>query len=407
MLYHINESMLTSMAPLNALAKMNSAVLSHPLNPFSYLPHTKHVVANLEVFSDLSKRYPKPNFGIDEVSVDGDRVSVTEQVVKQGVFGDLKLFQKDIDTSNQSNLLIVAPMSGHFATLLRGTVKEMLPDYNVYITDWHDARNIPLSKGDFSLDEYIDYVIDFIESVGEKTHVLAVCQPVVAALAAVSVLSEDNSPFVPSSLTLMGGPIDARIDPTVPCKLATDKKLSWFKNNLVHSVPYPNKGHGRKVYPGFLQLAGFISMNKGNHFSAYRKFHKSLRKGRDADVFKHREFYDEYLAVMDLSASFYLDTIQKVFQEFQLARNCFYYRERLVKPSAITKTALMTVEGENDDISSPGQTFAAHDLCSKLSDDMKAHYLQKDAGHYGIFNGSKWREGVAPNVKSFINSHAE
>ncbi len=407
MLYHINESMLAYLAPLNALSKMNSAILSNPLNPFSYLPQTKHVVANLEVFSDLSKRYPKPNFSIDEISVDGNMVSVSEKVVKQNIFGDLKLFKKAIDTRNKPNLLIIAPMSGHFATLLRGTVKEMLSDYNVYITDWHDARNIPLSKGDFSLNEYIDYVIDFIETIGENTHVMAVCQPVVAALAAVSILSEDDSPFVPSSLTLMGGPIDARIDPTVPCKLATDKKLSWFKNNLVYSVPYPNKGHGRKVYPGFLQLAGFISMNKGNHFSAYRKFHKSLRKGRDADVFKHREFYDEYLAVMDLPASFYLDTIQKVFQEFQIARNCFYYRERLVKPNAITKTALMTVEGENDDISSPGQTFAAHDLCSKLSDDMKSHHLQKDAGHYGIFNGSKWREGVAPNVKSFINAHAE
>jgi poly(3-hydroxybutyrate) depolymerase len=402
MIYNINEMNHKVMPPVRGLAKLNSAILRNPFNPISHIPQIKIISANLEVFSDLTKRYPKPEFGIKSVICNKEVVLVNEIIVKRNDFGQLLNFKKESTKVGEPKLLIIAPMSGHFSTLLRGTVEAMLPDHDVYITDWHDARLISKSIGGFSLDDYIDYIIDFIEEVGVGTHVMAVCQPVVPALAAVTVMSEDDNKYAPASLTLMSGPIDGRIDPTVPCKLATKHDMSWFRKNAIHKVPFPNKGAGRRVYPGFLQLAGFISMNKMNHFNAYKKFHKSLRNGDANKIAKHRDFYNEYLAVMDLPETYYLDTINKVFKEFHLAKGCFEYRGRLLNPSEIKKTSLMTVEGENDDISSPGQTYAAQSLCSSLPASKRNHYVQSGVGHYGVFNGSKWRDEISPKVKDFI-----
>lgn len=404
MMYYAHEMTRAALTPMRMLAGAQSAVLRHPLSPMSHVPGSRSLASAYGVFSDLTRRYPKPGFNLDTTVCDGETVQVTERIVRRKPFGQLKHFQRNVERLDDPKLLIVAPMSGHYASLLRGTVEAMLPDHDVYITDWHNACMVPVTEGCFGLDDYIDYVIDFIAHLGPDTHVLAVCQPVVPALAAVAVMAEQDHSATPPSLTLISGPIDGRIDPTAPCELATKHKLSWFRRNVIHPVPVSYPGAMRRVYPGFLQLSGFISMNFDRHVDAYRGLFRSIRDDNPENVARHREFYDEYLAVMDLPETFYLDTIQRVFQEFHLARGCFHYRGRLVNPAAITNTALMTVEGENDDISSPGQTRAAHDLCINVPESKRLHHLQPDVGHYGVFNGRRWRDEIAPRLKTFIRA---
>ena len=402
MMYFAHEMSRAALMPLRMMTDAQSKLLRHPLSPLSRLPGARSIASAYGVFGDLTRRYPKPAFNLHSTVCDGEKVDVSEVILQRKPFAQLKHFQRSVSRPDDPKLLIVAPLSGHFASLLRGTVKEMLPDHDVYITDWRDACRVPLSAGDFGLDDYIDYVIDFIEQLGPDTHVLAVCQPVVPVLAATALMAEDKNPATPRSLALMSGPIDGRIDPTAPCELATKHNLAWFRRNLVHPVPAPYPGAMRKVYPGFLQLTGFVNMNFDRHIDAYRGLFKSMRNKEVEKIRRHREFYDEYLAVMDLPATYYLDTIQRVFQEFHLARGCFMHRGRKVNPAAIEKTALMTIEGEKDDISSPGQTRAAHNLCVNIPDARRLHHLQEGVGHYGVFNGSQWRKSIAPRLKTFI-----
>ena len=404
MMYFAHELGRAAMKPMRMLTSVHSTLLQHRMSPLSRIPGSRSVASAYDVFGDLTRRYSKPAFNLPTTLCDGKQVDVHEAILCRKPFAQLKHFKRDVARPDDPKLLIVAPLSGHFASLLRGTVEAMLPDHNVYITDWRDACKVPLSKGDFGLDDYVDYVIDFIDHLGPDTHVLAVCQPVVPVLAAVAIMAEDDHPAAPRSLTLMSGPVDGRVDPTAPCKVATQHNLAWFKRNLVHSVPAPYPGAMRKVYPGFLQLTGFVNMNFDRHVDAYRGLFRSIRDNETEKVSRHREFYNEYLAVMDLPATYYLDTIKRVFQEFHLARGCFKHRGRLVNPAAIRNTALMTVEGEKDDISSPGQTRAAQDLCVNVPDSRRLHHLQPDVGHYGVFNGSKWRESIAPRLRDFIRA---
>ena len=404
MMYFAHEIGRAALNPVRMMTGAQSKLLQHPLSPFSHVPGARSIASAYGVFGDLTRRYSKPAFNLHTTLCDGKQVDVREVITSRKSFAQLKHFQRNVERPDDPKLLIVAPLSGHFASLLRGTVEAMLPDHDVYITDWRDARQVPLSAGDFGLDDYIDYVIDFIDHLGPDTHVLAVCQPVVPVLAATAIMAEDGHSATPRSLTLMSGPIDGRVDPTTPCKLATKHKLSWFKRNLVHPVPAPYPGALRKVYPGFLQLAGFVNMNLNRHVDAYRGLFTSIRDGEAGKVSRHRDFYNEYLAVMDLPATYYLDTIQRVFQEFHLARGCFKHHGRLVNPAAIRDTALMTIEGEKDDISSPGQTRAAHDLCANVPEARRLHHLQPGVGHYGVFNGSQWRETIAPRLRDFIRA---
>jgi len=363
------------------------------------------LAASYELFSEMTQYHGKPAFGLHETVVDGKTVSVTEESVHDLPFGQLKHFKRDTQKQDPK-LLIVAPMSGHFATLLRGTVEAMLPDHDVYITDWIDASSVPLSDGGFDLDDYIDYVRAFLAVLGPNANVLAVCQPGVPVLASIALMSEDNDPNVPATMTLMGSPIDTRRHPTVPCKLATDHSLSWFEKTVIHSVPVVYPGAFRRVYPGFLQLGGFVSMNLDRHVDAHLRQFDHLVDGDGDSADKHREFYSEYNAVMDLSAEYYLQTIETVFQKQSLAKGEMMYRgDRLVDTTAIRKTALLTVEGELDDISGVGQTVAAHDICANLAKSKKEHYEQAGVGHYGVFNGSKFRKFIAPRIGKFIKKH--
>lgn len=404
MLYHAHEMSRAATTPMRMIAKAQGMLLRHPLNPLSKIPGARDLASACAVFEDLSRRYAKPAFNLHSTVCDGKLVDVSEAIVKRKPFGQLKHFERGAERPDDPRLLVIAPLSGHYATLLRGTVEALLPDHDVYITDWRDARMVPITAGSFGLDDYIDYIIDFLDFLGPDTHVLAVCQPVIPALAATALMAEDGHRAAPRSLSLMSGPIDARIDPTTPSELATSHDLGWFRHNMIHTVPAPNPGVLRRVYPGFLQLTGFVNMNLDRHMDAYWGLYQSVRDDKSEEVTRHRRFYDEYLAVMDLPDTFYLDTIERVFQEFHLARGCFHYRGRLVNPAAIRDTALCTVEGENDDISSPGQTRAAHDLCANIPDARRMHHVQSGVGHYGVFNGSRWRSGIVPRLREFIRA---
>ncbi len=404
MLYHMYEFQHSLFAPARFAIDVTQQSFSNPLSPLSYMPGAKHISAACDVMEQVTRRYGKPKFGLKETIIDGEIVAIEEQNILAKPFCKLKYFKRDIE-NNDPNLLIVAPLSGHYATLLRGTVEAMLPDHNVYITDWTDARDVPLFEGKFDLDDYIDYLIEMIELLGPETHILAVCQPSVPVLAAVSIMSAENNPSVPASMTLMGGPIDTRNCPTEVNILSAERSLSWFKQHATYQVPWPNKGCMRIVYPGFLQLSAFLNMNLEDHVAAHRKMFDHLVEGADEDADKHRLFYEEYLSVMDLPAEYYLQTVDVVFQRHLLPKGEMMSHGRPVDTKAITKTALMTVEGELDDISGIGQTKAAHDLCANLPDAMKRHYEQKKVGHYGIFNGRKWRNMIAPKVKEFIREH--
>ncbi len=405
MLYQFNEMQRYALMPLRVGAQFQAQFLRSPFNPFAETAHARTIAAACELFADTTQYHGKPDFGLHETIIDGKSIPVAEQIIFRKPFGQLKRFKRETKRKDPK-VLVVAPMSGHFATLLRGTVETLLPDHDVYITDWRDASAVPLYEGGFDLDDYIDYVREFIGIMGPETHVMAVCQPGVPVLAAVALMSEDDDPNKPRSVTLMGSPIDTRRHPTVPCKLATDHSLDWFERTVINYVPVGYPGAFRRVYPGFLQLGGFVSMNLDRHMEAHLKQFEHLVEGDGDNADKHRSFYAEYNAVMDLSAEFYLQTIETVFQKQSLAKGEMMYRgDRLVDTTKITETALMTVEGELDDISGVGQTVAAHDICTNLPKEKREHYEQKGVGHYGVFNGSKFTKFIAPRIGKFIRKH--
>lgn len=410
MLYYLYEMNHAAIAPWRAAADAANLFWKNPINPIAQTYMGRSVAATLDLFERVTRRYGKPTFGITETVVDGTEVSVVEERILHKTFCTLVHFSKrwpdKAKPVKQPKLLIVAPMSGHYATLLRGTVEAMLPHVDVYITDWVDARQVPLRYGSFDLDDYIDYVIEMLELLGADTHVMAVCQPSVPVLAAVSLMAQRKNPKVPKSMILMGGPVDTRRNPTVVNRLAVARGIDWFRKNAVVKVPFPHPGYMRDVYPGFLQLTGFMTMNLDRHMDAHRELFWHLIEGDGDAAEKQTGFYDEYLSVMDLTAEFYLQTVEKVFVNHELPRGLFRHRDEKVDPSAITRTALMTIEGERDDISGVGQTEAAHDLCSALAPEKKLHLLQKGVGHYGVFNGSRFRADAVPRIVDFMHKHA-
>jgi len=397
-LYDLHHTMLR---PFGWMAELTRRTLHHPYLPGTHAPAARLALAGAALVERATRRFPKPEFGLHETTVNGERVAVSERVVLHKPFCNLLHFQKGTDVA-QPRVLIVAPMSGHHATLLRGTVEAMLHDHDVYITDWIDARLVPMMAGSFDFDDYIDYVISFLHHLGPNTHVMAVCQPTVPTLAAVSLMAAADDPMQPRSMVLMGGPIDPSANPTAPVELAMSRPLSWFERSVISRVPVYYPGAMRRVYPGFVQLTGFMSMNLDRHINAHLALFRDLVRGDGESAAAHERFYDEYLSVMDLTAEFYLQTIDKVFQRQLLPKGELVSRGRKVEPSAIRNTALMTVEGELDDISAPAQTVAAHRLCSSLPQSMHRNHLQEGAGHYGIFNGRRWREQVMPKVREFI-----
>lgn len=408
--YAMYEMTHAALTPARAMADATRHYFSNPINPWAHTMMGRSMAAAAEVFERTTRRYGKPAFGIKSTKLDGKTVRVHKNVVWEKPFCRLLHFDKSGPARKelkQPKLLLVAPMSGHYATLLRGTVEAFLPTHDVYITDWLDARMVPLSEGHFDLDDYIDYVISMIEELDGDVHVMAVCQPSVPVMAAVSIMEAAGNPKAPKSMILMGGPIDTRISRTAVNTLAQEKGLDWFKANVITKVPMPYPGAMRDVYPGFLQLTGFMTMNLDRHVNAHRELYMHLVQGDGDSVAKHKDFYDEYLAVMDLTAEFYLQTIDTVFVKHALPTGTMCHRGTKVDPSAIKRVALMTVEGEKDDITGGGQTEAAHAICTGLAPHMKRHYLQKDVGHYGVFNGTRFRTEIAPRVKEFVAEHEE
>ena len=405
MLYDAYEVQRSFLAGASKLAGLGAGWLSNPANPWGYSSMGPLVSASLEVFAHAAAPRGKPEFGITETKVGRKTVAVDEDIVLRKPFGQLKYFRK-VNAESGRPLLIVAPMSGHYATLLRGTVERLLPDNDVYITDWRDAKLVPLSDGSFNLDDYIDYLVEFLELIGERTgerpHMLAVCQPAVPAFAATALMNADKNKWRPKTLTMMGGPIDTRQAPTAVNTLATQRPFAWFEQNVIATVPMIYPGAGRKVYPGFLQLAGFMTMNLGSHLISHWEMFKHLVVGDDESAAGTQRFYDEYRSVCDMTAEFYLQTVDVVFQQHQLPKGEMKHRGRLVDPAAIRDTALLAIEGERDDISGLGQTKAALDITTKLPEARKQYFMAGDVGHYGIFNGRKWREKIAPVVEKFI-----
>jgi poly(3-hydroxybutyrate) depolymerase len=408
MLYQFYEMNHAAVQPARLLADAAKLFYSSPLNPLALTPFGRWAAASAEVFERATRRYGKPEFGIETALMDGQAVPVSQRVVWSRPFCDLVRFERALPAGRAPGprLLIVAPMSGHYATLLRGTVQAMLPHADVYITDWVDARIVPAALGSFDLDDYVDYVIDMLHELGPDTHVMGVCQPSVPVLAAVSLMEARGDPMAPATMTLMGGPIDTRRNPTAVNRLAQEKDIDWFRSNVIMPVPWPEPGVGRLVYPGFLQLSGFMSMNLDRHLTAHREFFAHLVKNDGDGAEKHRTFYDEYLAVMDLTAEFYLQTVETVFIRHDLPNGTMTFRGEPVDPSAIRNTALLTVEGENDDISGVGQTEAAHALCTGLPAEKKRHHLQPTVGHYGVFNGSRFRRDIVPVIVDFMERNS-
>ncbi|MDP6182830.1 MAG: polyhydroxyalkanoate depolymerase [Gammaproteobacteria bacterium] len=411
MLYHLYDWNHAVIRPLRAAVNINRFLLDHAGNPFAGTYAGKVASAAFEVFDRVTKRYGKPSFGIDSIDIGGQSAAVAEEVERSLPFCDLLHFQRAPEIirsarrSEDPRVLLVAPLSGHYATLLRGTVRALLPAHDVYVTDWRDARDVALNVGSFDLDDYIDYVIEFIRHLGTDVHVIAVCQPGPAVVAATALMSAAGDPCVPASVTLMGSPIDTRMSPTKPNLLAVSKPLNWFERNVIMNVPFPNPGFMRRVYPGFLQLTGFMTMNLDRHLSAHHKLYSDLVVGDGDSAKAHRKFYDEYLGVMDLTAEYYLQTIDVVFQQHALPDGRMFHRGVKVDTAAIRHTALMTVEGELDDISGIGQTQAAHELFGNVPDSKQIDYIQDGVGHYGVFNGSRWRAEIAPRTTRFIQSN--
>ncbi len=416
MLYQLYETNRAWLSPFSEFASAASKLYSNPLSPFAHLPSSHRFSAGFDLASRLTKEYEKPEFDINQVTVDGVDVVIQEKIVESKPFCRLLRFKRFTDDAamltkmrDQPSVLVVAPLSGHHATLLRDTVRTLLQDHKVYITDWIDARMVPLEEGAFHLDDYVNYVQDFIRKVGPNVHVISVCQPTVPVLAAVSLMASRGEP-TPLTMTMMGGPIDASRSPTAVNNLATNKSFSWFENNVIYKVPQNYPGAGREVYPGFLQHTGFVAMNPDRHATSHYDYFLDLIRGDDDNAEAHRKFYDEYNAVLDMPAEYYLDTIRTVFQEFALVKGTWEVRnpegkKEFVRPQDITTTALLTIEGELDDISGSGQTRAAQDLCSGIPEKDKKHYEVAGAGHYGIFSGRRWREFAYPEIRAFILAH--
>jgi poly(3-hydroxybutyrate) depolymerase len=411
MLYQMYETQRAMLSPFSEFASASSKLYSHPLSPFAHAPMAQRVAAGFDLMHRLAKDYEKPEFGIRSIKVAGVDVAVQEQVALEKPFCRLLRFKRFTDhpkvlteMKEHPTVLVVAPLSGHHATLLRDTVKSLLQDHKVYITDWTDARMVPLEDGAFHLDDYVAYVREFIAHIGSDVNVISVCQPTVPVLAAVSLMASAGEP-TPLTLTMMGGPIDARKSPTAVNNLAMNKSHGWFENNVIHRVPVNYPGASRRVYPGFLQHTGFIAMNPDRHLKSHYDYFLDLVRGDDDNADSHRSFYDEYNAVLDMPAEYYLDTIKTVFQDFALVNGTWEVDGDLVRPQDITRSALLTVEGELDDISGAGQTRAAHGLCTGIPKGRKFHHDALGAGHYGIFSGRRWRESVYPAVRSFIAEH--
>lgn len=414
MLYHAYEINHAAMAPWREAVGASKRILESPCNPASYTWLGKTMVAACDLFESVTRRYGKPSWELYKTEVNNCEVQVHKRVIWQKPFCRLLHFQRDSQQMRKAyggknwadpRVLLVSPLSGHYATLLRRTVDAFLPDHEVFVTDWTDAREVPVTKGKFDFNDYIDYVIEIFELLGPNCHVIGICQPGPPVLAAVASMSADKNEFLPASMTFMGSPIDTRQSPTLPNKVALERSYDWFRDNMIYSVPWPNKGFMRRVYPGFLQLSGFITMNQERHMMAHRKYFEHLVEGDCDSVQKHREFYDEYLAVLDLTEEFYLQTIKIVFQEHRLAKGTLEHRGQLVDPGAITDVALMTVEGEKDDISGIGQTQAAHTLCKNIPDEKQLDYVQPGVGHYGVFSGSRFRTEIQPRISQFIRGN--
>jgi poly(3-hydroxybutyrate) depolymerase len=408
LLYHLYELAHAALTPARAAADSTKFIFRNPLNPLAHTSMGRSTAAAAELVERTTRRYKKPNFGIFSTTVNGRSVSVQESIVWQKPFCRLIHFHRDLpvrEIAGSPRLLIVAPLSGHYATLLRGTVEGMLPAHEVYITDWNDARAVAHGHGRFDLEDYVDYLIEIIRLFRGDVHIMAVCQPSVPVLMAVSHLEAERDPEAPRSMTLMGGPVDPRLSPTAVNELAREKGTDWFRNNVITTVPWPHAGHGRQVYPGFLQLTGFMSMNLDRHINAHKDLFFNLVKGDGDTAEKQREFYDEYLAVMDLTAEYYLQTIERVFVKHALPCGDMTYRGKRTDPSAVRRVALMTVEGEKDDITGIGQCEAAHGLCCNLPAHMRKHHLQPGVGHYGIFNGSRFRADIVPQIAAFVRRH--
>jgi poly(3-hydroxybutyrate) depolymerase len=404
-LYELNHA---ALGPFRAAADVTRLYFQNPLNPLTHTPFGRSIAASAELFERTTRRYGKPAFGIDTVSFHGVPTAVHERVVWERPFCRLLHFEKATSNGHeQEKLLIVAPMSGHYATLLRGTIATMLPDHDVYITDWIDARMVPLADGTFDLDDYIDYVISILHRLGPGAHVMAVCQPSVPVAAAVAIMEAHGDEHLPATMTLMGGPIDTRVNPTAVNTLANSHDLDWFRQNTIMKVPFPHPGFMRDVYPGFLQISGFLSMNLERHLEAHKDFFSHLVQGDGDSADKHRDFYDEYLAVMDLTAEFYLQTVETVFIRHDLPENRMMHRDERIDFRKVTKVAMFTVEGENDDISGVGQTKAAHDIMTGIPTARRAHYMQPKVGHYGVFNGSRFRAEIAPRIADFIATFSQ
>ncbi|MEF2550284.1 polyhydroxyalkanoate depolymerase [Aurantimonas sp. A2-1-M11] len=407
MLYHFYEWNHAALVPLRAAADATKLFYDNPLNPLSHLPVGRSMAAAAELFERVTRVYGKPEFGLHETVVDGQRIPVQDKSVWQKPFGRLLHFERELPKRHGKDprFLVVAPMSGHYATLLRGTVEALLPYADVYITDWRDARKVPLADGRFDLDDYVDYLIEMLQFLGPDTHVIGVCQPAVPVMMAVARMEADGDDCAPATMTLMGGPIDTRINPTSVNQLAEEKGIDWFRESVVMTVPFPQPGVMRSVYPGFLQLTGFMSMNLDRHVTAHKDFFWHLVKDDGDSADKHREFYDEYNAVMDLTAEFYLQTVDEVFIKHSLPKGEMMHRGKRIDLTKIRRTALLTVEGENDDISGVGQTEAAQHLCVNIPDDKRIHYVQPKVGHYGVFNGSRFRAEICPRIVDFALTH--
>jgi polyhydroxyalkanoate depolymerase len=401
MLYQAYQAHSDIMVPVRALANMAASSVGARLNGSLRPSPLSNLTAAYELIARAGLTHARPPYGIDSVMVGNREVAVSEEAADRTPFGTLLHFKKDIDRA-QPRVLLIAPLSGHFATLLRATVRTMLAEHDVYITDWHNARDVVVAEGRFGFDEYIGHIVRFLETMGPGAHLVAVCQPCVAALVAAAVMAQADNPAQPRSMTLMAGPIDTRVNPTKVNDLAKSKPMEWFEKNLIATVPHRYAGGGRRVYPGFVQLAAFMSMNIERHLKAHQELYENLARGEEAKAAATKAFYDEYFAVLDLTAEFYLETVKLVFQEHALPLGALTYKDQKVEPAAIRRTMLFTVEGEKDDICAVGQTLAAHDLCTSLRPYRKRHHMQAGVGHYGVFSGRTWQNQIYPMVKNVI-----
>ena len=411
MLYSLFEAQHTALVPFRVAAEMSRGWFGHPFSPLAYSPLSKEIAASSDLFLRLTQRYDKPAWGIEETTVDGKTVPVTLEVVEARPFCELLHFRRELPRPRKDpKVLLVAPLSGHHATLLRDTVRALLPEHEVWITDWIDARMVPLTDGLFHLDDYVEMIQDFIRLLSDPKrpdlNVISVCQPTVPVLAAIALMADREEPATPRAMVMMGGPIDARRSPTAVNNLALKKPHTWFEQTLIHRVPQKYPGFMRRVYPGFLQHLGFVAMNPDRHLNAHWDYYNHLLVGDGDSAEGHRRFYDEYNAVLDMPAEYYLDTVKTVFQDFALPKGQMMVRDELVRPQRIRDTALLTIEGELDDISGNGQTEAAHPLCLNIPAKRREHYLAPGVGHYGIFSGRRWREMVYPRIRDFIRRHA-